>query len=192
MRPIPETVEAVAELGRVTGGSDLLEDLLATAEAVQQLVPDCVGLSLAWVEHGVTFTLVASPEQIAVLDALQLLSGGHRVGVAQPGPATEGLLRGPEEEQWWGLSVRADATATVRCSLTFPLAENDAVVGSVSLYGASDHAFEDVHPELARVLGSEAPWATRNADLAFESRRTAQEAPAVLQAWLHDRPGGHP
>lgn len=188
MRPIPETVAAVAALGRVTGEPDLLVDLMATAEAVQQLVPDCVGLSLAWVEHGVTFTLVASPEQIAVLDALQHLDGGHLVDVVEPGPELERRLRGPEEEQWWGLSARAGAAAGVRCSLTFPLAENDAVVGSVSLYGASDHAFEDVHQELAQVLGSQAPWVTRNADLAFESRRTAQEAPSVLRAWLRDRP----
>lgn len=188
MRPIPETIAAVAALGRVTGEPDLLEDLMATAEAVQQLVPDCVGLSLAWVEHGVTFTLVASPEQLAVLDALQYLGGGRRHDPVGPGREPERRLRGPEEEQRWSLSARVDAAAGVRCSLTFPLAENDAVVGSVSLYGASDHAFEDVHQELAQVLGSEAPWATRNADLGFESRRTAQEAPSVLQAWLRDRP----
>lgn len=100
MKLISQTIEAVAAIGRVTGEPGLLEELQATADAVQRLVPDCVGLSVAWIEHGLG---------------------------TQPG-------------------------------------------GS-----------QDVHDELAWLLGSKAPWATRNADLSFDSRRTAESAPEVLR-----------
>lgn len=182
MRPIPQTIEAVAHVGRATGEPGLLDDLQATADEVQRLVPDCVGFSVAWVEHGVTFTLVASDEQIALLDALQYLDGGPCVDAVDLGHGLETRLLGPEDEQRWRLFARANAAAGIRCTLTFPLTENRRVVGSVNLYGASDHAFEDMHDELARLLGSQAPWATRNADLSFESRRAAEIAPQVLRA----------
>ena len=181
MRPIPQTIEAATAVGRATEEPGLLEDLQATADAVQRLVPDCVGLSVAWVEHGVTFTLVASDEQIALMDALQYLDGGPCVEAVDLGHGLETRLLGPEEEQRWQLFARANAAAGIRCTLTFPLTEDGRVVGSVNLYGASDHAFEDVHDELARLLGSRVPWATRNADLSFESRRTAERAPEVLR-----------
>jgi hypothetical protein len=182
VRPIPQSIEAAAAVSRATGETDLLDGLQATADAVQLLVPDCVGLSVAWVEHGVTFTLVASDDQIALLDALQYLDGGPCVEAVDLGHGLETRLLGTEEEQRWQLFAQANASAGVRCTLTFPLTEEGRVVGSVNLYGASDHAFEDVHDELARLLGSQGPWVTRNADLSFESRRTAEKAPDVLRA----------
>jgi GAF domain-containing protein len=56
------------------------------------------------------------------------------------------------------------------------------VVGSVNLYGASGRAFEDHHEELAEILGGWAPGAVRNADLSFETRRLAEQAPQTLRA----------
>lgn len=56
------------------------------------------------------------------------------------------------------------------------------MVGTVNLDGASDHAFEDEHDELAWLLGAKAPWATRHAGLCFDCRRTAESAPVVLRA----------
>ena len=181
MRPISQSIEAATAVGRVTGEPGLLDDLQATADAVQRLVPDCVGLSVAWVEHGVTLTLVASDEQIALMDALQYLDGGPCVEAVDLGHGLETRLLEAEEEQRWRLFAQANASAGIRSTLTFPLTEEGRVVGSVNLYGASDHAFEDVHDELARLLGSRAPWATRNADLSFESRRAAERAPEVLR-----------
>ena len=71
MEPTPETAEALAELGAMQPNEDLLEQLLLAGRRVEEVVPDVVGMSLTTVEHGVTFTLVASDETIAILDALQ-------------------------------------------------------------------------------------------------------------------------
>ena len=54
------------------------------------------------------------------------------------------------------------------------------VVGTVNLYAATADAFDDRHEELAHVLGAWAPGAVANADLSFETRRTAQNAPQIL------------
>ena len=56
------------------------------------------------------------------------------------------------------------------------------VVGSVNLYGASGKAFEDHHEELAEMLGGWAPGAVRNADLSFNTRAMAEQAPQSLRA----------
>lgn len=53
MEPIPETLEAITELADAAD-SDLLAGLKDRARLVRSLVPDCMGLSLASVEHGVT------------------------------------------------------------------------------------------------------------------------------------------
>ena len=84
MEPIPETTEAVEEFGPFDD-ADLLQDLRARAGEVQAFVPDCVGLSLSSSEHDVTWTMVATSEEIAVLDAVQYLDDGpcvHAVEVA--------------------------------------------------------------------------------------------------------------
>src|ERR1700712_4790789 len=75
MEPIPETIEAIEEYGPFED-VDFLADLRERARRVEQVAPDCVGLSLATRDHGVTFTLVASDLDVAVLDAVQYLSGG--------------------------------------------------------------------------------------------------------------------
>ena len=60
MEPIPETVRAIEELGPFAADGDLLDELHLMGRRVSALVPDCVGVSLGSVEHGVTFTLTAS------------------------------------------------------------------------------------------------------------------------------------
>jgi len=75
MEPVPETREA---LSRIQGGSD--EDLMAALKDLgrraREIVPECVGLSLGLVRDGVTFTLVATAEDLAAIDAAQYLEGG--------------------------------------------------------------------------------------------------------------------
>ncbi len=76
MEPIPETTAALAELA-ATGDPTIRKRARRSApRLVRSFVPDCVGISLASVQHGVTFTLVATSEEIAVLDAVQYLYGG--------------------------------------------------------------------------------------------------------------------
>lgn len=182
MEPIPETIEAISQIAADASPRQMLDELQETADQVQRLVPDCTGISIAWIEHGVTFTLVASDEQVALLDALQYLDGGpcedtvaNDRGLAT---TTADLL----DERTWQLFARANAAAGVRSTLSFPLKEHGRVIGSVNLYAASSNAFEDLHTELADLLGSSAPWATRNADFCFDTRRAAEEAPKSLRA----------
>lgn len=75
MEPIPETVAAIEEFGKFYD-ADLLAELQQRAEAVRELVPDLVGLSLASLDDGVGFTLVATDADVAVLDAIQYVGGG--------------------------------------------------------------------------------------------------------------------
>jgi hypothetical protein len=182
MRPIQQTVEAVGMVSRYAGDNDMLAALQELADRVQDLVPDCVGLSIAWAEHGVTFTLVASDEEIAVLDALQYFDGGPCVDAVRNRQGIETGSVSPLEEEQWRLFAQASAAKGIRSTLTFPLMDASSAVGSVNLYGASRHAFEDHHDELAAILGAWAPGAVRNADLSFNTRVAAEHAPQALRA----------
>src|SRR4051812_19077785 len=76
LQPLPETRDAINELEPVGEEEDLLEQLLEQGRRVRELVPDCVGLSLAWLADQITFTLVASDLEIALLDGLQYVDDG--------------------------------------------------------------------------------------------------------------------
>jgi transcriptional regulator with GAF, ATPase, and Fis domain len=182
MRPIPQTIEVLTQLSRSTGVQGLQSDLQSMADRVQELVPDCVGLSLAWVSDGLTFTLVASDQQLAVLDALQYLDGGPCVKSVELGYGLETSRETLFAEDQWRLFAQGTAAYGVRCSVTFPLVIDHHAVGSVNLYGASDRAFEGHLDALAEILGAWAPGAVSNADLSFDSRRQAELAPQQLQA----------
>ncbi len=182
MRPIEQTVEAVTHVSRRSGEGDLLTALQRLADEVQLLVPDCTGMSIAWQEHEVTFTLVASDEEIAVLDAIQYFDGGPCVEAVHTGQGIETGGVDPLSEEHWRLFAQATAVAGVRSTLTIPLTAAHRVIGSVNLYGASRNAFEGQHEELADVLGGWAPGAVRNADLSFTTRQLAEQAPQALRA----------
>jgi GAF domain-containing protein len=181
MEPIPETSEAASEFGPfLSGDVDLLDQLQVMAARVQEVVPDCVGLSLAYRELGVTFTLVASDESIAALDGLQYLDGGPCVAAVDTAQVVE--FTGDEllGEQAWHLFVRGTAARGVASTLTLPLMAEGSVVGSVNLYAASPDSFAGKHDEVAAIFGAWATGAVTNADLSFVTRRTAEEAPRIL------------
>jgi len=75
VQPLPQTIEALRELAR-QGEVSLGIKLYAMARRVRGVVPELVGLSLGVIEDGVTLTLVASTDQLAVLDGVQYLDGG--------------------------------------------------------------------------------------------------------------------
>ena len=180
MEPIPETFEALEEFGAYLYDGDLLTDLLRMAARVQEIVPDCVGLSLAYREHDVTFTLVASDETTAALDALQYLDDGPCVTAVDEAATTEFSEQDVLDESRWHLFARGTAAAAVASTLTLPIVVDQAVIGSVNLYASSRHAFDGRHDEVARVLGAWAEGAIVNADLGFASRRAAEDAPRLL------------
>ena len=181
MKPIPETIEAVEEYGPFTHDGTLLEELNEKAQQVLAIVPDCVGLSVASTTDGVTFTLVASDEQVGLLDALQYLSGGPCVA----GVEGEQVLAFTQEEFFdetdWQLFAKGTAAFGVASTLSLPILADARVVGSVNLYGGSDNAFTGHHEALARIFDAWAPGAVTNADLSFSTRRTAERAAEHLR-----------
>jgi GAF domain-containing protein len=188
LHPLPETREAIDELEPSGEVDDVLQDLLESGRQIRDLVPDCVGLSLATTAHGVTLTLVASDHEIALLDALQYVDSGPCVDAVAaeqvitfdrdgPRPAESA----PDWEDRWQLFALATAAAGVRSTLTLPLLDDDQVVGSVNLYAASTGAFDGLHAEIADILSAWAPGAVLNADLPFSSRERARQAPRILK-----------
>jgi GAF domain-containing protein len=181
MEPIPETLEAIAELGPEIDDGTFLERLLEMGSSVQTVAPDCVGISVASRRPGVTFTLVATSEEAAALDAVQYLCSGPCVEAVETdeGIATTGddLMSEPR----WQADAQATAAAGVRSTLTFPILEDGTATGSVNLYGSSAAAFDGKHQRLAAVLGAWTPGAVSNADLSFSTRMAATRAPEQLR-----------
>ena len=179
MEPTPETSEALDELGRV-GDTDIAHELTRMGRIAKQIVPSCVGLSLGFLDDGVTFTLQATSEEMAMLDAVQYLDGGPCVDAAIAGEAMD---IGPDElldEDRWAIYARASAAAGVASSLTLPLQGQSRVLGTINLYAAEPDAFEGKQERLAEALGASAEHAVTNADLSFSTRLAAARAPGVI------------
>jgi GAF domain-containing protein len=179
VEPIPESARALEELGPFAA-DELEERLRAQAGQVRELVPDCVGISLASVQSGLTLTLVATSEEIAVLDAVQYLYGGPCVDGAQAAQVLEYNNDNVLDERRWQHFAEATSAAAVASTLTLPILAGGAVVGSVNLYAASRNAFAGLHDDLARIFDAWAPGAVTNADLSFSTRETAELAPEKL------------
>jgi hypothetical protein len=180
VEPIPETLEALDEVQSYLDEGSLEQQLRTTVSRAERVAPGLVGVSLAFREHGLTFTLIATDEEIATLDAVQYVTSGPCVdavdlghGIATP----DGLL----SEQRWQQFARASAAAGVQSTLTLPVLEGDVVVSTVNLYGRAEDTFAGRHEALADVFGAWAPGAIANADLSFATRRTAEKAPTQLR-----------
>jgi GAF domain-containing protein len=174
--PIPETVEAVTAL-EPAGEGDLLARLLRLANRAQQIVPDLIGISLARLDENLTFTLVATAEEIAVLDAIQYAAGGPCVEGAHTAEVQACDDTDLLSEERWQLFAEAAAAHTVRSTLTLPIFSGQRVTGSVNLYAASRQAFVGHHDQLAVIFGGWASGAVANADLSFTTRNEAEATP---------------
>jgi GAF domain-containing protein len=176
MEPIPETVEAIDGLDPSADDGSLLADLIRSASRGQAVVPDLVGVSIAGFDHGLTFTLVATAEEVAVLDAFQYLAGGPCVEAAH---TNQVMAFEPDvfEEERWRFFAEATAACAVRSTLTLPVLSDGRVAGTVNLYGGSRRAFVGHHEQLAAIFGAWAAGAVANADLSFTTRGEAQRAP---------------
>ncbi|MCY7400829.1 MAG: GAF domain-containing protein [Nocardioides sp.] len=75
----------------------------------------------------------------------------------------------------------ASAAAGVASSLSLPVLDHGRVVGGINLYASSASAFNGHHRDLATALGASATGMVSNADLDFESRRKAQQAPRLVR-----------
>ena len=184
LRPIPASVEAVDELDGVADGGALLEELQARAERVRDLVPDCVGVSLGSLQHGVTLALAASDREVALFDGVQYVDGGPCVEGVVADQVVSFTVDQALDEHDWRLFAETTAASGVRSTLTLPIVVRGSVVGSVNLYAASTSAFDGLHAELADIFGAWAAGAVTNADLSFSTRQEAQRAPERLHDQL--------
>ncbi|MFC7724752.1 ANTAR domain-containing protein [Nocardioides sp. GCM10028917] len=190
MEPIPETLEALEELDRYDDG-DLVEHLTATADRARTIAPGLVGVSIGSREHGVTFTLVATDEEIATLDAVQYVATGPCVDAIDLGRGLASSPGGLLDEREWHDFARASAAAGIHSTLTFPVVQAGDVIATVNLYGDAADTFQHKHAELATAFGAWAPGAVTNADLSFSTRNQAEQAPVRLaeRAWLDQATG---
>lgn len=179
MEPIPETVAALEELGPVIGDG-IHDQLLRMARRVRDVVPSCVGLSLAVLDLDLTFTLEATDEEMRALDAAQYLDSGPCVAAADLDEIVEVPDVSVLDEARWQLFAQASGHVGIRSTLTIPLHEDGQVRGTVNLYAAEPHAFEGRVEEVAASVGGWAPGVVANADLSFLSRRAAALAPHQL------------
>lgn len=178
MEPIPETIRAIEELGPFADGGNLLELLVEKGRRISVLVPDCIALTLASSEHGVTFALLVSRRQLGLLAAIQAEAERAEQG-APPAHATH--AHDPMDEDAWHRYALSNAAPCVRSTLTLPIRQPAPGVGAITLYGASRRAFDGHHDQLAEILGAWAPGAITNADLPFRALREAEEAPGRLR-----------
>jgi GAF domain-containing protein len=182
VEPIPETAQAITDFGPfVIEDDDLLTELQEKSRQVQGLVPQCLGLSLASNQDGLTFTLVATANEIAVLDAIQYVAGGPCVGAVKAERVVAYEQTELFDEQGWQLFAHATAAATVASTLTLPILGGGRVIGSVNLYAATPTAFDGHHEAIARIFDAWAPGAVTNADLSFTTRGVAETAPDCLR-----------
>lgn len=182
LEPLPETDEVLRRLSPWSDG-DLVAELREQGRLVEEVVPSLVGLSLALLREGLTFTLAATSESPALLDAVQYVMGGPCVDAAvedrtvHTGDDTES----PLDEQRWAEFARARAAHGVLSTLSLPIHEQDRVVGSVNLYSSAPHGFAGTAEAVAEIVGAWAPGAVLNADLSFSTRTVAEQAPRVLE-----------
>jgi hypothetical protein len=181
VEPIPETVAAVEEYGPfLPGHGDLLVQLNRMADRVRAVVPDCVGMSLALNQSGVTFTLVATAEEIAALDGVQYLSDGPCETAVEEGRVLEFREQDVLREASWQLFAQATASSGIASTLTLPVVVEGRIGGSVNLYAAGPDSFSGHHGAVADIFHAWAPGAVANADLSFATRRIAEQAPEIL------------
>ncbi len=182
LEPLPETREALLDMSRWTD-RDLVADLVRQAESVEDIVPNLVGLSLAVIKDDLTFTVAASKERLALLDAIQYALGGPCVDAAQQdaivlsGDNDAGLF----DEQRWAEFARAGAAHGVLSTLSMPVHADGRVVAGVNLYAATPNSFRGREERLAEILGAWAPGAVHNADMSFTTREAARRAPQTLE-----------
>ena len=170
LEPLPETREALNSMAHWSD-RDLTSELVHQGELAEEVVPNLVGLSLALVRDGLTFAIAATPDRLALLDAIQFAFGGPCADVALhdaaalSGDSGDGLL----DEQHWVQFARAGAAHGVMSTLSMPIHADGRLVAGLNLYASTPNAFAGREHRLATLLGAWAPGAVHNADLSFSA-----------------------
>ena len=161
---------------------ELVRGLQQMSDQVLEVVPDCIGMSVALLRAGVAYTLVATDAQIAVLDGIQYLDGGPCVETLDPERATESHPQDdPADGRRWELFAQSSAARDVRSTLTVPVLVEDELAGSVNVYAAGPHSFDGCHQTLTEVVESWAPAAVGRAHLSLSTRIDTERSGSRLQ-----------
>ncbi len=171
MEPVRGTKKALDMLVS-QGDTAVAVALMRMGRAARRVVPSCVGLSLSFAAEDLTLTLVATREELA--------AAGPAPQEAASIPGAPPEAESPLDERRWQEEARAGAATGVASTLTLPVVREGHTLGSVNVYAALPDAFEGRREQLADALGVSASAAVGNADLAFDTRRAAAEAPARL------------
>ncbi len=160
----------------------LLDGLGRTIERVSEVVPECIGLSVARADHDAMFTVAVSDETTAVIDAVQYLDGGPGVDSVMRRRWGETRVADADTRERWPLFAQACVQANLRSTLTVPVTESGLlVIGSVQFYAASDRSFEGRDEELAQAVEESAHELVTGSDTTLATRRMAEQAPRSLR-----------
>ncbi len=173
------TKEALNEYVSLTD-PDLEGSLMSMGGWAARIIPECVGLSLTLFDEDLTFALVAPTMEPADYEA----GPGSDDGPSLPSTPGDWLTQAacePLDEERWAQMARVQSAAGVASSLSMPVLDHGRVVGGINVYASSPDAFCGHHDELAAALGASANGAVTNADLGFDSRRRAEDAPRQLR-----------
>lgn len=173
------TKEALNEYVSLTD-PDLEGSLMSMAGGAARIIPECVALSLTLFDEDLTFAMVA-PTMESAEPAAE--SGNDDSPLLPSSPAywsTQDACE-PLDEERWAQMARVQSAVGVASSLSMPVLDHGRIVGGINVYASSPDAFSGHHDELAAALGASANGAVTNADLGFESRRRAEDAPRQLR-----------
>jgi hypothetical protein len=156
--------------------------LAVVAAVAKGLVPATIGVSISVFVDGEAFTLTATEEAAAVVDATQYLD--------LEGPCLEAIATGQKvqvedhlDQEGWRLYRHSSTTVGIRSSLSLPLRDDsDRIVGALNVYATEPGAFHGREEIFAAVFGAKVSELVRNADLTFQTREWARELPDRVSA----------
>lgn len=183
MEPLPEVREGLAGLADlIEDPGDLTTQFEAIGKVAVALVPSCVGVSLTVVLDGDPFTLTATSESAAVMDATQYLETvGPCLLAAEDGRVVS--VHDVLDEDRWQYLPPAASSLGIRSSLSIPMRNTQGeVVGALNFYAAEADAFAERDQMIATVFGVAGEELVTNADLSFRTRDWARELPERVEA----------
>lgn len=180
MEAIPEVRDVAVELAALADETlDPVQTLNAVASLASALMPSCVGVSITVLVDGEPFTVTATSEEVAVLDASQYHGGGPCVDAAANGSRV--LVEDVLDERQWHWYAQAAATHSIRAGMSLPLmGAGGRVPGALNLYADDPHAFRGKEQQIADLFGAHVDDLVANAELSFMTRDFARELPKRL------------
>ncbi|MVA75434.1 GAF domain-containing protein [Auraticoccus sp. F435] len=163
-------------MGRLT----LEETMRAVATFAVQAVPGAEGAALTLREDGRPDTVAATSDFVAGVDRVQHTfgQGPSLTAMAEQRVLTSDSLG--SEEQWRQFGSRV-ARMGVHSALALPLVTAEGVVGALTVYARSKHAFDSRAAHLGRLFATPAAIAVQNAQVLAAATRTAEQLRRALE-----------